>query len=82
MFLWAIAILLTRRILTHPTSRCAAVDGVVLHPLGPRNGADNKSVKIAYGTNVISPATRVDKNGSSIADAAEAYGIVGRCCMA
>lgn len=56
---------------------CAAVDGVVLHPLGPRNGADNKSVKIAYGTNVISPATRVDKNGSSIADAAEAYGIVG-----
>jgi len=69
----------------HPnsfTSRCAAIDGVFLHPLGPRNGGDSKSVKIAYGANVISPATRTDENGGVVADACEVHGIVGRCCMA
>ncbi|KAK4545326.1 hypothetical protein LTR36_003506 [Oleoguttula mirabilis] len=54
---------------------CAAADGLFLHPVGARD-SDSRSVKIAYGTSTITPATR---NGGDEGEAnpLEAHGIVG-----
>ncbi|KAH9835944.1 SAC1-recessive suppressor of secretory defect [Teratosphaeria destructans] len=53
---------------------CAAVEGLLLHPVGP--SSEGRSVKISYGSNTIASAARTkDMNDESVSF--EAHGIVG-----
>ncbi|TKA72401.1 hypothetical protein B0A55_05856 [Friedmanniomyces simplex] len=61
--------------LTYRSIRCAAADGLFLHPIDPRE-SNSKSTCISYGGNGIGSAERTDDNGLH-AKSIEAHGIVG-----
>lgn len=58
--------------------RCAAVDGLLLQPVGQRGSAPaSGGIKITYKTNAVSASLDGDENQAKL-EGLEAHGIVGR----
>ena len=55
----------------------AAVDGLVLQPVGQRGQRPAPAAKIAYKDNNIGPALKDDTEGSEAGKSFESFGIVG-----
>lgn len=57
----------------------AAVDGLVLQPLGHRGQRPAPAAKIAYKDSNIAPALKEDTEGHETGKSFESFGIVGAC---